>query len=105
MRKFLLLALGWLLVAVGLVLTPSPVPIPLIGIVPLLLGCAILSANSKSFRRALQRLRHRSAFVSRRLEGLRHRMPHQVKTMIRRTNPRALLRLARRRLHHHARQQ
>jgi uncharacterized membrane protein YbaN (DUF454 family) len=105
MRKVLLLALGWLLVAIGLVLTPSPVPIPLIGVVPLLLGCAILSANSKSFRRALQRLRHRFAFVSRWLEGVRHRMPRQVKTMIRRTNPRALFRLTRRRLHHHARQQ
>ena len=101
MRKFFLLALGWLLVVVGLVLTPSPIPIPLIGIVPLLVGCAILSANSKSFRRALQRLRQRSAFVSRWLEGVRHRMPLQVKTMIRRTNPRALFRLARMRLRHH----
>ncbi len=102
MRKFFLLALGWLLVAVGLVLTPAPVPIPLLGILPLLAGCAILSENSKSFRRALQRLRRRFAFVSRRLEGVRHRMPRDVKTMIRRTNPRALFRLARLRLHHHA---
>jgi len=101
MRKFFILTAGWALVVVGLVLTPAPVPIPLIGIVPLLTGCAILSANSKTFRRALQRLRHRFAFVSRRLEGLRHRMPRQVKTMIRRTNPRALLRLARLRHHRH----
>jgi uncharacterized membrane protein YbaN (DUF454 family) len=99
MRKISLLALGWLLVAVGAVLTPAPVPIPLIGIVPLLVGCAILSTNSKSFRRALQRLRQRFTFVSRWLEGVRHRMPQDVKTMIRRTNPRALLRLARRRRH------
>jgi uncharacterized membrane protein YbaN (DUF454 family) len=102
MRKFFLLALGWLLVIVGLVLTPSPIPIPLIGVVPLLVGCAILSANSKGFRRMLQRLRHRFAFLSRWLEGVRHRMPLQVKTMIRRTNPRALFRLARLRMHHHA---
>lgn len=102
MRKFFLLALGWLLVAVGLVLTPAPVPIPLIGILPLLVGCAILSANSKSFRRALQRLRQRFAFLSRWLEGVRHRMPHEVRIMIRRTNPHALYRLARmRRRHHH----
>ena len=103
MRRFFLLALGWLLLAVGLVLTPSPVPIPLIGIVPLLVGCAILSANSKSFRRALQRLRQRFSFMSRWLEGVRYRMPQDVKTMIRRTNPRALLRLARMRRRHHAR--
>lgn len=101
MRKFFILSAGWILVAVGLVLTPAPVPVPLIGIVPLLTGCAILSANSKRFRRALQRLRHRFDFVSRRLEGVRHRMPRQVKTMIRRTNPLALLRLARLRRHRH----
>jgi uncharacterized membrane protein YbaN (DUF454 family) len=103
MRKFFILTLGWFLVAVGLVLTPAPVPIPLIGVVPLLVGCAILSTHSKRFRRALQRLRHRFGFVSRWLEGVRHRMPRDVKTMIRRTNPRALFRLARMRLHHHAR--
>ncbi|MGC9954113.1 MAG: PGPGW domain-containing protein [Rhizomicrobium sp.] len=102
MRKFFLLTLGWLLAVAGLVLTLSPVPIPLIGVVPLLVGCAILSTHSKRFRRALQRLRHRFAFVSRWLEGMRHRMPHDVKTMIRRTNPRALFRLARMRLRHHA---
>ena len=101
MRRFFILTAGWVLVAVGLILTPAPVPIPLIGIVPLLTGCAILSANSKTFRRALQRLRHRFDYVSRRLEGVRHRMPRQVKTMIRRTNPRALLRLARLRRHRH----
>ena len=103
MRKLLLLALGWLLVVVGLVLTPAPVPIPLIGVVPLLVGCAILSANSKNFRRMLQRLRRRFAFMSRWLEDVRHRMPRDVKTMIRRTNPRALFRLARMRRRHHAR--
>ena len=102
MRKIILLIVGWALVVVGLVLTPAPIPIPLIGIVPLLVGCAILSANSKSFRRGLQRLRHRFAFASRWLEGTRHRMPRDVKTMIRRTNPRALLRLARMRRRHHA---
>ncbi|HEY0282166.1 MAG TPA: PGPGW domain-containing protein [Rhizomicrobium sp.] len=98
MRKFFLLALGWVLVVVGLVLTPAPIPIPLLGVIPLLAGCAILSANSKSFRRALQRLRLRFSFISRWLDGVRYRMPSGVKTMIRRTNPRALLRLARLRL-------
>ena len=51
---------------------------------------------------AKERLRERFGFLSRRLEGVRHRMPRQVKTMIRRTNPRALFRLARMRLRHHA---
>jgi uncharacterized membrane protein YbaN (DUF454 family) len=101
MRKIILLIVGWFLVVVGLVLTPAPIPIPLIGIVPLLVGCAILSANSKNFRRMLQRLRQRFAFMSRWLEDVRHRMPRDVKTMIRRTNPRALFRLARLRHYRH----
>jgi uncharacterized membrane protein YbaN (DUF454 family) len=99
MRKIILLIVGWFLVVVGLILTPAPIPIPLIGIVPLLVGCAILSANSKNFRRMLQRLRQRFSFLSRWLEDVRHRMPRDVKTMIRRTNPRALFRLARLRLY------
>ena len=104
MRKIILLIVGWFLVVVGLVLTPAPIPIPLIGIVPLLVGCAILSANSKNFRRMLQRLRRRFAFMSRWLEDVRHRMPRDVKTMIRRTNPRALFRLARLRHYRHLHQ-
>ena len=95
MRKFLLLACGWCLVVVGLVLTPAPVPIPLIGVLPLLIGCAILTAHSKNFRRGLQRVRHRYAFVSHWLERSLHRFPLMVKVMIRRTRPHALYRRAR----------
>jgi len=94
MRKFLLLACGWCLVAVGLVLTPAPVPIPLIGVLPLLIGCAILTTHSKAFRRGLQRLRHRYAFLSHWLERSLHRFPLMVKVMIRRTRPHALHRRA-----------
>ena len=103
MRKIFLLSGGWCLVAVGVVLTPAPVPIPLIGVVPLLVGCAILSKHSKGFRRGMQRLRHRFDFLSHWLEGMHHRFPLHVKTMIRRTRPHALLRLARMRLRHHHR--
>jgi len=74
---------------------PLPVPIPLIGAVPLLLGCAILTSNSRYFRRALQSLRHRSAFVSRWLEHLAKRGPSSVKAMIKRTNPHAFARYIR----------
>jgi Putative transmembrane protein (PGPGW) len=101
MRKILLLSGGWCLVVVGIVLTPAPVPVPLIGVVPLLVGCAILSRHSKSFRRGLQRLRHRFDFISHWLEGMHPRFPLHVKTMIRRTRPHALLRLARMRVRRH----
>jgi len=95
MRKLLLMACGWLLVVIGIVLTPAPVPIPLIGILPLLIGCAILTAHSKKFRRAMQRLRHRFGWISRWLDRFMHRAPLLVKVMIRRTRPLALLRRAR----------
>ena len=95
MRKLILLASGWGLLAVGAVLCLTPVPVPLIGILPLLTGCAILSSHSKAFRRRLQRLRHRFAFLSRWLERFLHRAPKHVKVMIRRTRPHALRRHAR----------
>ena len=95
MRKLLLMACGWCLVAIGIVLTPAPVPIPLIGVLPLLIGCAILTTHSKNFRRMMQRIRHRFGWVSRWLERILHRAPLLVKIMIRRTRPLALLRQAR----------
>ena len=99
MRRILLLILGWVLLIGGILITPMPIPIPLIGVVPFLLGCAILSQHSKVFRRFLQYIRHRYEWFSKRIEGMAHRMPVMVKHMIRRTNPKAHVRLARMRLH------
>lgn len=79
----------------GAVLVFAPIPIPLIGTAPLLAGAAILSANSKSFRRTVQGLRHRFTFLSRWLERFLHRAPRIVRVMIRRTRPTALYRRAR----------
>jgi hypothetical protein len=95
MRKVLLLAAGWVLVVAGAILMFTPIPVPLAGILPLLLGCAILSGVSKTFRRRLQGLRHRSDMVSRFLERHVHRVPRIVKVMIHRTRPHALRRHAR----------
>lgn len=95
MRKMLVLSAGWVLVAAGSVLLFAPIPVPLAGVLPLLLGCAILSGASKPFRRRLQALRHRSDRVSRFLERQAHRLPRIVKVMIHRTRPHALRRHAR----------
>lgn len=95
MRKLSLLVLGWFLLLGGLAIIPMPVPIPLIGAVPMLLGCAILTSHSRVFRRALQSLRHRYRFLSRSLERLAHRGPQYAKAMIKRTNPHALARYLR----------
>jgi hypothetical protein len=95
MRKLIILTGGWGLFGAGAVLCVTPVPIPMVGTIPMLAGAAILSANSKPFRRALQGLRHRFAFLSAWLERFVHRAPKMVKVMIHRTRPHALHRHAR----------
>lgn len=86
-----------MLVIGGTLLSFTPVPIPLIGVIPLLIGCAILSTHSRAFRRGFQKMRHRFVFLSRWLERIAHRTPGSVQTMLRRTNPHAVTRFARRR--------
>lgn len=95
MRKLIVLTGGWGLLGAGGVLVLAPLPIPLVGTVPLLAGAAILSAHSKRFRRSMQGLRHRFAFLSHWMERFLHRAPKIVKVMIRRTRPHALHRQAR----------
>ena len=99
MRRILFLVLGWLCLVGGFLMCFVPLPIPLIGIVPFLVGAAILSKHSKAFRRAFQYVRHRFEWFSKMIEGVAHRTPGMVKHMIRRTNPVAHVRLARMRAH------
>jgi predicted metal-dependent HD superfamily phosphohydrolase len=72
----------------------------MIGLGPLLLGCAILTAHSKGFRRGLQQVRHRSGWVSERLDRYRERGPRLIRHMVHRTRPSVLLRHARMRARH-----
>jgi len=95
MRRILLVGLGWTLVVIGVVVVPMPLPIPLLGLGPLLLGCAILTANSKSFRRGLARLRYRFHWLSQRFDQFAERGPAAVRHMVRRTRPMVLMRHAR----------
>jgi hypothetical protein len=89
------LGIGWVLVVVGIVLLPAPIPIPLIGILPLLTGLAILTTHSKNMRRRLQYIRHRFDWLSRLFDSFAHRVPLMVKSMIHRTRPHAIHRHAR----------
>jgi hypothetical protein len=100
MRRIFFVGLGWTLVVLGVVITPMPVPIPMIGLGPLLIGCAILTAHSKSFRRGLQRTRARFGWLSRRFDQFRERGPRAVRHMVHRTRPSVLLRHARMRARH-----
>ncbi|MBV9991365.1 MAG: hypothetical protein JOZ72_08720 [Alphaproteobacteria bacterium] len=95
MRRILLVVLGWTLIVIGAAVTPMPVPIPMIGLGPLLLGCAILTANSKSFRRGLARLRYRFHWLSRHFDQFAERGPAAIRHMVRRTRPMVLMRHAR----------
>jgi hypothetical protein len=94
-QKTFWLAIGWALVVVGIVLLPAPIPVPLIGIMPLLTGLAILTTHSKSMRRRLQYIRHKFDWLSRLFDRFAHRVPLMVKSMIHRTRPQALHRHAR----------
>jgi hypothetical protein len=95
MKRFFILAGGWFLTIVGAILTPIPQPIPLLGIVMCLMGCAILTTHSKPFRRTIQYIRHHHGWLSRALEKINHRMPQSVKTMVHKTRPHAHSRRAR----------
>jgi hypothetical protein len=101
MKRFLILAGGWLLTITGALITPLPIPLPFpVGIMVFLVGCAILTAHSKPFRRAVQKLRHRNNWLSRALEHITRRAPTQVKTMEETTRPLAFGRQARMRSRH-----
>ena len=98
-QKILWLVCGWMLVAAGSVLLFVPIPVPLVGVMPILIGLAILTTHSKPVRRRLQFARHRFDWLSHAFERFAHRTPLMVKSMIRRTRPRAILRHARLRAH------
>jgi hypothetical protein len=92
LRKILLLTLGWILTVVGIVVTPMPIPIPLIGLLPLTAGLAILINNSRTMRRAIQRARHRVRWFSYMLEHFAHRLPKSISKILHRSHPASIVR-------------
>jgi len=98
-QRILWLAVGWVLVAAGCVLLFVPIPVPLIGALPILIGLAILTTHSKRIRRRLQYIRHRFDWLSHGFDRFAHRAPVMVKSMIHRTRPLAILRHERLRTH------
>lgn len=101
MMKILLLAFGWATFGCGVLLLPVPLPLPFpAGPILLLIGCAILTSHSKTFRRGVQRLRFRYGWLSRAMIRCASRAPRMVKLLVERTNPLVLERLARMRSRH-----
>lgn len=96
MKKFLILAGGWIVTLAGAVVTSLPVPMPFpVGITLFLAGCAILTAHSKAFRRGVQYLRHHHAWLSQALDSASARAPARVRALMQRTRPLAFGRRAR----------
>jgi hypothetical protein len=87
LRKFLILAAGWVLTVFGAILTVTPVPIPLIGLLPFSAGLAILIHHSRTMRRAIQRIRHRVRWFSFMLEHAARRGPGVIGRILHRSHP------------------
>jgi hypothetical protein len=94
LRRLIFVSLGALLAAAGFVLMVLPIPIPLIGTVPFVIGCALLSANSHRVRRGIQRTRYRFASLSAVFERIAARAPVGLRRVLERTRPDALARQA-----------
>jgi hypothetical protein len=93
----MLLAGGWSAFALGLLILPIPVPLPLPVAMPLMLvGTAILTAHSRTFRHSVQFARYRYGWLSRSVENMGQRLPGSVRRTIHRTRPDLIERLARR---------
>ncbi|WP_160166763.1 PGPGW domain-containing protein [Caenispirillum salinarum] len=78
------LGLGWILVVVGAVTAPTPVPV---GLPMVAVGLYLLARESKTVRRVIRERRRALPGFSRRLNGLKHRMPRGVRRMIEATDP------------------
>ena len=106
MRKLLFIACGWIALVAGLLIMPLPFPLPFpVGPVLVLVGCAILTTHSKRFRRWLQHMRHRHAWLDKTMLFFSHRSPRSVRVMVHRTRPLAIVRHLRLRLRRRARNQ
>ena len=95
LRKYFMLTVGWVLTLVGIVVTPMPIPIPLIGLLPLMAGLAILIHYSRNMRRVIQRVRHRVRWISYMLEHFAHREPRKIARILHRSHPKAIERRSR----------
>jgi hypothetical protein len=83
MKKFLILAGGWLTFGSGVLLLPVPLPLPFpAGPVLILVGCGILTPRSKTFRRGVMQVRYRFGWLSRGMDTVCNRSPRIVRSMV-----------------------
>lgn len=77
-------AAGWVLIAVGLLVFPLPIPF---GAIMIVVGIALVAPTSPFMQRLLKRVRSRFPAFSRRLDTMRDRMPKFVRELIDLTRP------------------
>ena len=94
MERWGLIAIGWVCVVVGAIMTPLPWPFGF-GAPLLFIGLYILATRSKWTRRGLQRLRNRYPVISTRLEGWKESSIPQVRRFVKITAPQAFKRRSR----------
>ena len=84
LTDFVYLGLGWLLIAVGLIVLPMPLPLglPLIAI-----GSWLVLSRSPAMRRRVALLRRRFPVSLGWLRRLVARLPRQLRLLVRRTDP------------------
>ena len=82
--RYARLGIGWLLLAVGIVTAPTPLPI---GYLLILVGLSILVHESRFVRNRVRRLRQRYPGVGRWLNRVKHRAPGFARRVIERTDP------------------
>ncbi len=92
-RSYSLLVLGWILVLVGIIITPLPVPF---GLMLVGVGLYLLTRESKVMRRQVARMRHSSPGFSSVLRYVGRRVPI-LRRMVSVTEPGLVLKAAQRR--------
>lgn len=75
---------GWILLVLGLIVTPLPIPV---GLIMTLLGLALLVGESPLIRRLICRFRARNPRFCDRLKAIKRRSPGLVRRLIELTDP------------------
>lgn len=78
------MALGWVLVAAGLVIMPTPVPI---GLVLFVAGLTLLARESETARKGIRWVRRRLPVLSNAMNKAAPRLPSGLRTFIETTDP------------------
>ncbi|MEQ8967356.1 MAG: hypothetical protein RID91_16200 [Azospirillaceae bacterium] len=80
------LTAGWLLIGVGTVILPTPVPI---GLVMVIVGLALVAPRSRTLQGWLRRRRAAHPGLSRRLAAMAPRLPGAARRVLEITDPAA----------------